>query len=837
MPELPQINSPIVDVRIEESTTGLSEQITNGSISTIEQLRVKVFENYINHFRSLSGTLFKPELYQSHSHKDQTVWNKNSHGVARAFNLLFDEGVDLSGSLLGQHNLLTQTAEEVLIKSKTTQAKMDNIRDTLEQQQFFDEGKSIIILSDDFTDNDNVDFSQTVGINVDLSISAVVLATSNNVSRGGAVDSIEVTTNHDVASDATPFEDDGLPTKPQSYEGDRYGFIGDARPQTGVWRIEAKNTRIDKLAPDIERDKYYLNLNSTVFNSSAGILDGSFNLVSTAGERLTPDEYLFDDRAVAATDKAWIGGDSDLYAKTITRQDFEYVETLPTIAQLESSRLKMVDGDPNNFWEIEYTPALSALTTMLNTNSGSYDQYQVLAKNYLANNSSESLDITIKVTLDNSYYLNFLDLIPFFFSSADEANFTVTSLVTQEDETAPVIGIPGFDADFDNTIGTTSNNALSNEQLEQAGIFNRFGFKGRGFWSFPSRKVKIITMTIKQDTALPDPYQVKLVQLLKNSSYTLTQAKATGSTTTKGFGSKSDNKSGSGNLLERGRTTQLVQFGYLETVLAELDAANTGLLSGTTAGSSINLSAATASDDRFSKGTGGIFTSVSGALMPAITAAAASNISAPTTGAPIVMSGPGNATATTAIGVATVAAGRTLDKLFTEAGGSSSSDDNSKAYNDSGFQVNHESKRTLWGRGRYAIGIRELGMYARTYVEAGVITSKPYQVLAGDKNLTLEVDHKTPISFTDYNESYPWIKYYVIINNQEVEIRPEKMPPPELPHSEFPSLISLASFGDEKTLISIRFKAVIMRPSEAKLLNSDSLTPLLNKWKIIIEQA
>jgi hypothetical protein len=101
----------------------------------------------------------------------------------------------------------------------------------------------------------------------------------------------------------------------------------------------------------------------------------------------------------------------------------------------------------------------------------------------------------------------------------------------------------------------------------------------------------------------------------------------------------------------------------------------------------------------------------------------------------------------------------------------------------------------------------------------------------------METDHKTPVSFTDFNEAQAWIKYYVIINNTEFEIRPEKMPPPELPHLDFPSLISLSQFGDDKTLISVRFKAVLMRPSDSKLLNSDSLTPLLNKWKIIIEQA
>lgn len=819
MSEIPTITSPILTDAGRTIIDSVKKSIVDGTIISLEQLRAEIFSKYIVYFQTLGKNPFTPELYKRFSHKDEGIYNRNQQEITDVQTLLFREAGDLNRLLVNQFALMTQRADMIVNRTRAISGKIAALRNQIERRQFFSLGKSVVTIFDKFTDATKVDFTKsTSDIVLDFSISAVTLKSTENINRGVKVIDVTVTTNKTTDLGGLNIEDD-LPNNPKSYEGIRFNFIPNTRPEAGVWRIETKNRQIDTATPTVTAGDTYVNLFQPLVFQDGNILNpvtaGSpVTQIDKGSNRITPDEFLFDDPESALSDKTFDG--EGTYGRTFTRDDFVFTENKATEVQLMNRRLTMFDGDPRTFWEIEYTPVVTNLQNQLNTASdvdvNAFSNYQLLAQNYLNANSPEDLTITLTITLDNIYTINYLDLIPFFFISADEANFEVTNIVTQLGPAEVEEGIPGFKEDFDNVIGRDSNKTLTGSQLEQANVSNRFGFKGKGVWTFPKRRVKIIKVTVKQDQAIPAPYPLKNVQLLKKAAYSISQSKSASDNDSSTFSTKTKSSSGSGNVLERSRASRLIQFGYLETVVSELEGQNTGLIAGATSGNTVAQNTEAGTDNSKIQGTGGLGSILGGTISAGLLADTPSNIAG---------------AAAAAIG------GALIDALVSTGSSDSSNSSLSKSFNDTGFQIVKEYFRVLWHRARYAIGISEFGIWSKDYKSAGNIVSIPFTVINGKKEVTLTVAEQIPITFLNFDENQAWIEYYVVVNDKEVRIAPIVGAVSMLPHVGFPTSFQLDKVATGNT-VNIRFMAKIKRPKSTELHDAESETPVLKNYEIKI---
>ena len=826
--DIPLINSTLVSDAGRTAVASVKDKVSSGEITSLEQLRTEIFTQYITYFQTIGSNPYTPRPYGQYEYKNPDVYNTNQRQIARSLDLLFRESKDLNDALISQFTLMTETSDDLISKVRGVTSNVNALRNQIERRQFFDQGKSVITISDTFTDSTKIDFSKS-NVSVDFQTSSVTLNVEGNLNRGTQVKHVEIL---NVSKDTSSgyYIEDKLPITPKYYEGNRFSSSQGARPEGGNWRINTKNTTVDTANPTLEFDENYTDLSSTLFTGELTEFGGGTSITINDpvgdGERITPDNFIFDDPDSAVALVNW----DQPYGSTLTREDLKYVEVAATEEQLEEKRLDMFDGDPRTYWEIEYTPVITALAAELNSKSDAddsqYADYQLISQEYFRDNSDESLEFTMKIELDNVYSMNYIDLTPVFFTDADDANFEITEILTQAGDNETQEGIPNFES-YDNIIGRVSNDTITRDNMAQSGTFNKFGFKGKGVWTFKKRKIKYITIKFKQDYAIPNPYVLKNIQLLKNSTYSINESKSKSTMSQNAFSSKNDANSQSAAALEKGRTSRLVQFGYLETISSDIDGNNTALLAGATSNSNANTSTANSTDNSKSQGTGGL-----GAILaPAITSAALASVGAPV-GAGVVSVGPGNAAATSAIALL---AGTALDLAFNKSSGGSSSSNTSTSYNDTGFNVNSEYYRTMWTRARYAVGIAEIGMFSRVYSRVGTLTSKPFTVINGSKEVTLTVDERVPPTFLEYEDQTAWIQYFIEINGTAIPINPILGTVRAAGHTDFPSRIVLDREASSDQ-VTIRFIAKTSRPLESQLLNAESETPILNGYEIKITE-
>lgn len=820
MSSIPKIDSPLIRNISSDILESIRGQIANGEINTLEELRVNVYNNFIYAFSTVGDIPFKAEIFKPFEYKNNDIYNNNQIGISLTLDRLFAEARDHLDLLMSQFSVFNLGTDNLIQRLNANTNQLKDIKKKIRERQFIDKGKAITIISDDFVDGSKIDFRANQGnqATVDFSTGTVSLGRETNQNLGDRVISVKIiNSNHttDVGSTDTSVTKDGLPEKPKRYEGNRFDFVNLSRPQTGSWKIETKNNLLDKADPELNYGDYYSTLLGTPEDEDVELLnDPGGEDAITKNEitgRLTPEAYadLGPDTDPIYSDET--GGDA--YANVLTREDLVYVETNPSEQELLINRLNLFDNDPRTFWEIEYTPIITEIESTIFTAAPTYDDYaayQEKAETLLAGTgyTKETLEFTLEIELDNDYSMSYIDLLPFYFNSEDAANFEIVGITTQDSAgTSTVIdGVAG-------EISTTSNEKLTANQIKQSGVANPLGYKAKGFWSFPQRTVKKIYIAIKQDTPIANPYQLKNVQILKKTNYAINESKSKSAVTGNGFQTDTSSSSLSANALERGKTTRLIRLGYLETILDGLSGgANTGLLAGTTSGDNFGTSESNSTEDSQKRSDGGVGAALS---------SSGSGIAANALG----VNPPNPKTA--ALGVGVAAAGAIITALLKGGGGGSSSGSSSKSFNDTGFAINQQFMQTLWQRGRYAVGIRDIGLYKRSYIQTGSIITMPNSVSAGKKTISMEVVERIPPAFLSYSAYENWIAYYLVINGKEVQIQPTG----SLSSGSLPTFINEEFVEPAEVKVKIVFK----RPTKEQVNDADSLTALLSRYSLIIE--
>ena len=893
MTELPKIDSPIIRSIADGVSQDIRTAIVNDQIRSVQDVRNYVYDNFLSFFKEIGNNPFIPDTYSEYDHRDQLKFNTNTVAIDSVIKLLFEEVVELKDLIVLQSNLLVNSSEDITLDIGSITSELDQIEEVIEVNQFISRGRTVTTIFDNFADLSKTDNSRSSSVGNVIFNHGLELRALSDVNRASAVLDIKVSAEgverrrptSGGSSSNLKDPNDKLDMYPVPYEGKRFGNIGDIRPEGGKWRIESINSKVDSADPVIEGGLLYTNLASkeyggnnilgrnlklkapfngktyelegqTVikskvsksiwyyrgttkstkttreeanelvkeFNASHSSIGNKFKVKSqkvvrvrlgnrrygffgprrnaTAvietttttykpNVRITSSDLFLESTADADNIRYPESTTTDPYANTITRDDLAYVEQKATEVDLLANRFKMFDNNNETFWEIEYTPSLSEIENALTLDAeatgsaeATFTNAHAITSNTLSEYNQESagtdedyLDVALTIILDKPYKMNYLTLDPVIFGDSI-TNYTTTILSITVFGPNILEGMNVLDEESDLSI--SSNDSLDDDTLAKLGRSSRFSFKGRGVWPLPTESdISKIEVTLRQSDAIANPYQLKEVQLLLKTTKTISQSVSVSRSSGNWFSSSSSSQSGSDSVRERGRFTKLVQFGYLETILDYVSSGvNTGLLSGVSSGSDV------------STGTG-----------------------------------PVGSESSRGFGI--------LSFLFGSSSSSSSSSNNTQE-SSTGYQVNHERYKTDWSRARYALGIRELGLHSKVFAESCVHVSTPTTVRVGGKEITLEVDVIVPVEFKEYDPSVNWVEYFVLINDSPYQIYPVLGAEAQfgtsgvLPSSVILDQVTSGEFAE------LRFMVKMKRPSENDLVNADSYTTILKKYKINI---
>ena len=156
-------------------------------------------------------------------------------------------------------------------------------------------------------------------------------------------------------------------------------------------------------------------------------------------------------------------------------------------------------------------------------------------------------------------------------------------------------------------------------------------------------------------------------------------------------------------------------------------------------------------------------------------------------------------------------------------------------------------------RARFAIGIRDINIYAYEFAEVSEIISKPYISPKPIYKLALQVDEQIPKNFymnSDFlGTENDWIKYYVSVDNgaswYRISPTHHKETLSEDGVNNVPEVLNinsdisvaerdnrLAYVDTDEPVYSVRFKAFLSRPTSID--NAESFTPVLSKYALKI---
>ena len=169
-------------------------------------------------------------------------------------------------------------------------------------------------------------------------------------------------------------------------------------------------------------------------------------------------------------------------------------------------------------------------------------------------------------------------------------------------------------------------------------------------------------------------------------------------------------------------------------------------------------------------------------------------------------------------------------------------------------QVNPETVTRQWretklDKSRFAIGIRDIGMYSYEFAETSEVVSQPYHSPKPIAKVSVSVDEFVPKQFylnAPGTENH-WIKYYISVDDGTswARISPtnhnrtvDETSPYDVPQIiNINSDISLEARENPRAYIDtpapvyqVRFKAVLIRPED--LADSASYTPTLSKYAL-----
>lgn len=634
-----------------------------------------------------------------------------------------------------------------------------------------EEEPDVVVGGDDFNDRQLVDDRipvDTPRVYVDIKQGAITLSRSST--SNVIPDNVEI--------DVRPIEPTDGTTQPTTrnlrrfYEGKFYALAGSAEPEGGKWHLEE--------APTERTEGYY----HWYYNRASGRKARRYR------ERQT------------GADGEFIAGDPSTYKPFVLDEDGNLVNKIAIIdrgateEEKKASRLAMVDGSPDTYWQIEYvylpwlttanaanipesylasfrpasTSSTSSFTNTVNTNTSYvYDptliniaggDFQQVTSDDLRQIARDvdalDMEVEITITLPEPVTVNWLSLNPMNFG--ESAWLKVTDLLTAETRDGQFIQIPGFlSGQHSNTLTDDINAEISEADVEHTLSPSRYSYRGIGIWTFPSKQVQVIRFRIRQEIPVPAPYQRIHVQVHRrvsdDSKYTYNGSSGTSSV----------------SKINTEEWLRVVKLDYLQTLQVFL---------------------------------GNPVDELAGETSPEFE-------------------------------VRNFAGGSPAESGFLGLGGSPArSWSSNRSIEDTGWQVTKYWTQTYYDLFRYAIGIRDIQAFAHDYALTSTLITREFSSPKEIRKVVLETDHYIPPGTN--------IKYYVSVNGGESWHQINPLNKPSIYNEDgsvVPRILNLNQTGlneqEQKNVFTsepvrgVRLRAVLSSGNR-------SVTPVLKKYRLLM---
>lgn len=185
---------------------------------------------------------------------------------------------------------------------------------------------------------------------------------------------------------------------------------------------------------------------------------------------------------------------------------------MPTVAAIigehtdedfEKERSKIVDNNPDTFWQAEYV--VEDETTL-----------------------SQGLVANIEIDLKKEVVANWINLDPMNFGFESWLTVENLSIRSTTGEWESVSNVN--DGQHANIITDETNSILTDRQANTTLSANRFNYSGEGLWIFSPKKIRFIRLTIKQSVPIPVEYETTELVLRKSFNHTSSHSSFLGGT-------------------------------------------------------------------------------------------------------------------------------------------------------------------------------------------------------------------------------------------------------------------------------------------------------------------
>lgn len=176
---------------------------------------------------------------------------------------------------------------------------------------------------------------------------------------------------------------------------------------------------------------------------------------------------------------------------------------------LQTERKKILDSNPDTYWQIEKTSRPYALRKWQeDREQADLETPQSITAEQLAEKvasfDDSDLEVAVTVVLDEPKRASFISLVPLNFY---EGNYL---------EILSVATAPSDDAEFEVVPNISNNESIltpeANEDLQEdevaAVLSDTKAFAGQGLWVFPERVIKKVEVVLRNTIPIPTPYSV-----------------------------------------------------------------------------------------------------------------------------------------------------------------------------------------------------------------------------------------------------------------------------------------------------------------------------------------
>lgn len=582
------------------------------------------------------------------------------------------------------------------------------------------------------------------------------------------------------------------------YEGRFYALAGQAEPEGGRWHLE----ELTSAPPD--RGYYYTHEVLHNYNGYRYLAEYEYNgneesvnpigaYVDDDGEIVIRNEIIIRDRGATEAEKnevrkRMIDGNPDTYwqCEYVLRPS-NFGNTPP---QLQGRDIGAFQGkkrgyDPNNINRTgQYTPGTRTDLRGTHPEGGGLsdarlqitpEDLRVAAASY----DNMDLDITITLRLPNPVPINWIQLNPMNFGETSWLN--VKKIEVAERRNGIFYTLPNFSNSYSQNILTEDvNSEVLSEIAEQTLAPSRFSYRGQGIWTFPTREVQVVRFTISQATPTPVLYQKIRLQMHRIWERLDVQTY------------DSSSRSLRSQRTDRAEWTRVITLRYLQSVQILQGALEASNVAPTTEGD------------------------------PSITRSGGKDMSTD------------NFFDTTLGTVLSWPLGGVLKSLGLGGGHNRSSTFNTNS-EDSGWYMKGYWVETFYDLIAYRIGIRDLGLFRNVYETSSELVSSPFYSPVDIKQVTLRVDDETPASTS--------IEYYVSPNEGETWHRLNPLDKPSIYGDDGFAVPKTISFnvpgnpGNEDKYISTEFPVRKLLFRAVLRSTNSSNSPILRTYKIIMYPA